>query len=68
MARVLSEASTAGMRNVILAAHGTRFWSRWMGRALAPHEREMAASHVPIAAHEIEPEDAGAEWMPAGPA
>jgi hypothetical protein len=61
MARVLSEISTAGMRKAILAAHGTvpsrRFWSHWMDRALAPHETEMAAPHVPIAAHDIEPED-----------
>jgi hypothetical protein len=39
-----------------------------MDRALAPHESEMAVSHVPIAANDIEPEGGEAEMMPTGPA
>ncbi len=60
MARRISEIDAAWMRDAILAMDGKapsrRFWSRWMKRALAPHERQMAIPHRPIAAIDIEVE------------
>jgi hypothetical protein len=44
-------------RDSILVAGGhaasRHFWSCWMKRALASHEREMATPHRPIAATDI---------------
>ena len=61
MARVTREMSAAWKREAILVVDGTapsrHFWSRWMDRALAPHQGEMAAPHAPIAANDIDPED-----------
>lgn len=61
MARVTRELSAAWMREAILVVDGAapsrHFWSRWMDRALAPHQGEMAAPHTPIAANDIEAED-----------
>jgi hypothetical protein len=72
MARVTSEVSAAWMREAILVVDGKapsrHFWSRWMDRALAPHQSEMTVPHVPIAANDIEPEDGEAERMPTSPA
>lgn len=45
------------MRRGILIPHGKqprRFWSCWLKRALAPHEREMAMPHQPIAVIDLE--------------
>jgi hypothetical protein len=60
MARVTRELSAAWMREAILVVDGAapsrHFWSRWMDRALAPHESEMATPHAPIAANDIEAE------------
>jgi hypothetical protein len=62
MARVTRELSAAWMREAILvvdgAASSRHFWSRWMDRALAPHQTEMAIERAPIPANDIEPEDA----------
>jgi hypothetical protein len=72
MARVQTELSAAWVREAILVVDGKapsrQFWSRWMEGALAPHENEMAAPHVPIAANDIEPDDFEAERMPTSPA
>jgi hypothetical protein len=72
MARVPSDVSATWMREAILVVDGKapsrHFWSRWMDRALAPHASEMAVPHVPIAANDIEPQDAEANRMPTGPA
>ena len=61
MARVTRELSAGWMRDGILvidgAAPSRHFWSRWMDRALAPHESEMAAPRAPIPANDIPPED-----------
>ena len=42
MARVTRELSAAWMREAILVVDGAapsrHFWSRWMDRALAPHQ------------------------------
>ncbi len=67
MARVTRELSAAWMREAILVVDGAapsrHFWSRWMDRALAPHQSEMATPHAPIAANDIEAED-GEEPLP----
>jgi len=59
MARVTRQLSAAWMREAILVVDGAapsrHFWSRWMDRALAPHETEMATPHAPIADNDIEP-------------
>lgn len=61
MARVTRELSAAWMREAILVVDGAapsrHFWSRWMDRALAPHQGEMARPHAPIAANDIDPAD-----------
>lgn len=61
MARVTRELSAAWMREAILVVDGAapsrHFWSRWMDRALAPHQSEMAAPRAPIPANDIEMED-----------
>lgn len=61
MARVTRQLSAAWVREAILVVDGAapsrHFWSRWMDRALAPHERELATPHAPIAANDIEPAD-----------
>jgi len=61
MARVTRELTAAWMREAILVVDGAapsrHFWSRWMDRALAPHQGEMAAPHAPIAANDIALED-----------
>jgi hypothetical protein len=61
MARVTQELSAAWMREAILVVDGAapsrHFWSRWMDRALAPHESEMAMPRAPIPANDIEPEE-----------
>lgn len=61
MARVTRELSAAWMREAILVVDGAapsrHFWSRWMDRALAPHQGEMATPHAPIAANDIDPAD-----------
>ena len=61
MARVTRELGAAWVREAILVVDGAapsrHFWSRWMDRALAPHQGEMAAPHTPIAANDIEPAD-----------
>ena len=61
MARMTRELSAAWMREAILVVDGAapsrHFWSRWMDRALAPHESEMATPRAPIPANDIEPED-----------
>ena len=58
MARVTRQLSAAWMREAILVVDGAapsrHFWSRWMDRALAPHQSEMATPHAPIAANDIE--------------
>lgn len=58
MARVTRQLSAAWMREAILVVDGAapsrHFWSRWMDRALAPHESEMAKPHSPIPANDIE--------------
>lgn len=61
MARVTRHVSATWMREAILVVDGAapsrHFWSRWMDRALAPHEIEMKTPHTPIPANDIEPED-----------
>ena len=61
MARVTRELSAAWMREAILVVDGAapsrHFWSRWMDRALAPHQGEMATPHAPIAANDIDAAD-----------
>ena len=61
MARVTRELSAAWMREAILVVDGAapsrHFWSRWMDRALAPHQTEMAVPRTPIPANDIEMED-----------
>ena len=61
MARVTRALSAAWMREAILVVDGAapsrHFWSRWMDRALAPHQSEMAVERVPIPANDIAPED-----------
>lgn len=61
MARVTRELSAAWMRDAILVVDGAapsrHFWSRWMDRALAPHESEMAAPRTPLPANDIRVED-----------
>ena len=61
MARVTRELSAAWMREAILVVDGAapsrHFWSRWMDRALAPHESEMATPRAPIPANDIALED-----------
>ena len=61
MARVTRELSAAWMREAILVVDGAapsrHFWSRWMDRALAPHQSEMAVPRAPIPANDIEAED-----------
>jgi hypothetical protein len=56
------------MRDAILVMDGKpcfrRFWSRWMSRALAQHESEMAMPRLAVAANDIELEDDEAEIMP----
>jgi hypothetical protein len=62
MARVTRELTAAWMREAIIVVDGAapsrHFWSRWMDRALAPHESEMAAPRAPIPANDIRIEDA----------
>jgi hypothetical protein len=59
MARGITDPDAAWMRKSILVMYGKprsrRLWPYWMRRALAPHEREMAIPHRPIAAIDIEP-------------
>ncbi len=59
MARVTRPMSAAWMREAILVVDGAapsrHFWSRWMDRALAPHEPEMSVPRAPIPANDIEP-------------
>jgi hypothetical protein len=61
MARVTRELSAAWMHDAILVVDGAapsrHFWSRWMDRALAPHESEMATPRAPIPANDIRAED-----------
>lgn len=61
MARVSRELSAGWMRDIILVVDGAaparHFWSRWMDRALAPHEREMAVERAPTPANDIESGD-----------
>jgi hypothetical protein len=61
MARMTRELTAAWMREAILVVDGAapsrHFWSRWMDRALAPHQGELATPHAPIAANDIEPAD-----------
>ena len=61
MARVTRQLSAAWMREAILVVDGAapsrHFWSRWMDRALAPHEGEMATPRAPIPANDIEPKE-----------
>ena len=61
MARVTRELSAAWMRDAILVVDGAapsrHFWSRWMDRALAPHQGEMAIPRAPIPANDIRLED-----------
>jgi hypothetical protein len=61
MARVTRELSAAWMREAILVVDGAapsrHFWSRWMDRALAPHQSEMATPRAPIPANDIDTED-----------
>jgi hypothetical protein len=61
MARVTRELSAAWMREAILVVDGAapsrHFWSRWMDRALAPHQGEMATPRAPIPANDIDTED-----------
>jgi len=61
MARMTRELSAAWMREAILVVDGAapsrHFWSRWMDRALAPHESEMATPRAPIPANDIVLED-----------
>jgi hypothetical protein len=61
MARVTRYLSASWMREAILVVDGAapsrHFWSRWMDRALAPHESEMAAPRRQIPANDIEPEE-----------
>ena len=61
MARVTRELSASWMREAILVVDGAapsrHFWSRWMDRALAPHESEMASPRRPIPANDIEPDE-----------
>ena len=61
MARVTRELTAAWMREAILVVDGAapsrHFWSRWMDRALAQHQGEMATPHAPIAANDIALED-----------
>jgi hypothetical protein len=61
MARLTRELSASWMREAILVVDGAapsrHFWSRWMDRALAPHESEMAAPRAPIPANDIDAED-----------
>lgn len=61
MARVSHEPSGGRMRDAILVVDGAaparHFWSRWMDRALAPHESEMAVERAPIPANDIEAAD-----------
>ena len=61
MARVTRELSAAWMREAILVVDGAapsrHFWSRWMDRALAPHEGEMATPRAPIPANDIRAEE-----------
>jgi len=67
MARVTRELSAIWMREAILVVDGAapsrHFWSRWMDRALAPHQSEMATPRAPIPANDIEAED-GEEPLP----
>ena len=39
------------------AAPARHFWSRWMDRALAPHETTMSNRPAPIPANDIEPDE-----------
>lgn len=61
MARVTRGLSAAWVREAIVVVTGAspsrHFWSRWMDRALAPHETEMAVSRTPIPANDIESEE-----------
>jgi hypothetical protein len=59
MARVTRYLSAGWMKEAILVVDGAtpsrHFWSRWMDRALAPHESEMAAPRRLTPANDIEP-------------
>lgn len=61
MARVTRYLSASWMNEAILVLDGAtpsrHFWSRWMDRALAPHETEMASPRRPIPANDVEPEE-----------
>jgi hypothetical protein len=60
MARVTHYLSASWMKEAVLVVDGAapsrHFWSRWMDRALAPHETEMATPRRPIPANDIEPD------------
>jgi hypothetical protein len=68
MAQGTTELDAAWMRDAILVLDrkppSRRSWSRWMTRALAPHERDMVTAHQPIAAIDIEPGASEAETIP----
>jgi hypothetical protein len=65
MARVTREMSAAWMREAILVVDSTapsrHFWSRWMDRALAPHQDEMAIPRAPIPANDLVESEGGEE-------
>ena len=44
-------------------APSRRLWSRWMKRALAPHEGEMAIPRPPITAADLEVEAGDSKAM-----
>lgn len=60
MARVTREMSAAWVKEAVLvldgAAPSRHFWSRWMDRALAPHETQMTQRPGPIPANDVAPE------------
>ena len=55
MARVMR---TVGGSVLVIdgAAPARHFWSRWMDRALAPHETTMSNRPAPIPANDIDPD------------
>ena len=67
MARVTRELTASWMREAILVVDGAapsrHFWSRWMDRALATHESEMAAPRAPIPANDIDTEDGDEAYL-----
>jgi hypothetical protein len=53
MARVMHNIG-GGVLVIDGAAPARHFWSRWMDRALAPHETAMSNRPAPIPANDIE--------------